>query len=131
MNWKLIFQLSFFGLFMAIGTVYFISSDIEPFCWLAIFVICAYFIAKNCNSQYFLHGFLVSLVNSVWITAAHVGMFTTYIANHPKEAEMMTKMPMPDSPKLMMLIMGPIVGVISGLVLGLFAFVASKAMKKK
>jgi hypothetical protein len=131
MNWKLILQLSFFGLFMAIGTVYFISSDIEPFCWLAIFIICAYLIAKNCNTQYFLHGFLVSLVNCVWITAAHIGMFNTYIANHPKEAEMMSKMPMPTNPKLMMLIMGPIIGVISGIVLGLFAFIASKLMKKK
>ena len=130
MNWKLIFQLSLFGLAMAFGTVFFISSGIEPICWLIIFVICAYLIAKNCSSRYFLHGFLVSLVNSVWITAAHILLFKTYILNHPREAEMISKMPMPEHPRLMMLFTGPVVGAISGLVLGLFAFIASKFVRK-
>jgi uncharacterized membrane protein len=44
---------------------------------------------------------------------------------------MMTKMPMPDSPRLMMLMTGPVVGLISGIVLGLFSFIASKIIKKK
>ena len=131
MNWKLIFRLSLFGLAMAIATVYFIPSNIEPFFWLVIFIICAYLIAKNCSSRYFLHGLCVSLINAVWITAAHILLFDTYIANHAKEAAMMTKMPLPDSPRLMMLMTGPIVGLVSGLVLGVFAFIAAKILKKK
>jgi hypothetical protein len=130
MNWKLIFQLSLFGLVMAIATVYFIHTNIEPICWLAIFIVCAFFIAKNCSEKYFLNGLMVSLVNAVWITSAHILLFDTYIANHSKEAAMMTKMPIPDSPRLMMLMTGPVIGIISGLVLGLFAFIASKIMKK-
>jgi hypothetical protein len=129
MNWKLIFQLSLFGLAMALATVYFIPSGIEPICWVFIFVICAYLIAKNCTSKYFLHGFFVSLLNSVWITAAHVLLFKNYISSHPQEAVMMQKMPLPDHPRLMMLMTGPVVGIISGLVLGLFAFIASKFVK--
>ena len=131
MNWNLIFKLSLFGLAMAFATVYFIPSNIEPFCWLFIFIVCAYLIAKNCSSKYFLHGLLVGIANSVWITAAHILLFDKYISNHPNEAEMMTKMPLPDSPKLMMLMTGPVVGIISGLILGLFAFIASKILKKK
>ena len=131
MNKKLILQLSLFGLAMAIATVYFIPSNIEPLCWLAIFIICAYFIAKQCTEKYFLTGLCVSLVNAVWITAAHILLFDAYIANHAEEAAMMTQMPMPNSPRLMMLMTGPIVGLISGLVLGLFAFIASKIMRKK
>ncbi len=131
MNKKLIFQLSLFGLAMAFATVYFIPSDIEPFCWLAIFIVCAYLIAKNSTRKYFLTGLCVSLINAVWITSIHILLFDKYIANHPQEAEMMTKMPMPDSPRLMMLMTGPLVGIVSGLVLGLFAFMASKIMKKK
>ncbi|HXA00368.1 MAG TPA: hypothetical protein VNW99_00165 [Cytophagaceae bacterium] len=131
MNGKLIFQLSLFGLAMGIATVYFIPSDIEPLCWLVIFIVCAYLIAKNCTEKYFLNGLCVCLLNSVWITAAHIILFNTYLANHPQEAEMMAKMPMPDSPRLMMLMMGPIVGLTSGIILGLFAFVASKIVKKK
>ncbi len=129
LNASLIFGLSLFGLAMAFATVYFIPSNLEPFCWLVIFIICAYLIAKKCSSKYFLHGLLVSLVNAVWITAVHILLFNTYIGTHAKEAAMMTKMPMPGSPKLMMLITGPVVGLISGLVLGLFAFIASKMVK--
>ncbi len=131
MKWNLIFNLSLFGLAMAFATVYFIPSNLEPFFWLVIFIICAWQIAKKCNSRYFLHGFMVSIFNSVWITAVHILLFNQYIANHASEADMMKKMPMPDSPRLMMLMTGPVIGVISGLILGLFAFVASKVVKKK
>jgi hypothetical protein len=131
MNWKLIIQLSLFGLVMAIATVYIVPSNIEPLCWLAIFIVCAYIIAKNCSEKFFLNGFLVSLLNAVWITSVHILLFDTYIARHSQEAAMMTKMPMPDSPKLMMLITGPIIGIVSGLILGLFAFVASKIIKNQ
>jgi uncharacterized membrane protein len=131
MNTSLAFRLSLFGLAMAFATVYVIPSSIEPLCWLAIFIVCAFLIAKNCREKYFLNGLFVSLLNAVWITAVHILLFDTYIARHVQEADMMTKMPMPDSPRLMMLIIGPIVGVVSGNILGLFALIASKIVKKK
>jgi len=127
---KLILLLSLFGLAMGIATVFVIPSNLEPIFWLAIFLVCAYVIAKKAPGKYFLHGFLVSLCNSVWITAAHMALADAYLARHAGEAAMMAKMPLPDSPRLMMLMTGPIVGVVSGLVLGLFAFVASKLVKK-
>jgi len=127
MDWKLIFQLSMFGLAMGIATVFVIPSSIEPIFWLVIFVICAVIIAKRRVGKPFLHGLLVSLVNSVWITIAHVLLFDTYIANHAREAAMMLGSPVP--PRLMMLLTGPIIGLLSGLVLGLFAVVASKVVK--
>ena len=129
MNWKLIFQLSLFGLAMGIATVFVIPSSIEPAVWIVIFLVCAYIIAKNCLDKHFLHGLMVSIVNSVWITAAHILFFQQYLANHPREAGMMSSMPLPDSPRLMMALMGPLFGVFSGLVLGLFAFVAGKLVK--
>ena len=131
MNFKLIATLSLFGLFMAIGTVFFIPSKIEPVCWLLIFIVCAYFVAKNATGKYFLHGFLTSLANCVWITGAHILLFTQYAANHMQEIQMSNNMHfLENHPRKMMLIMGPIIGIISGLVLGLFCFVASKMVKK-
>ena len=109
---------------MAIATVYLIPSNIEPVFWFVIFIISAYLIAKKCSEKYFLHGFLTSLANCVWITVAHVALFSTYIANHPEEAAMSAKMPLHEHPRLMMLFMGPLIGIISGLILGLLAFVA-------
>jgi hypothetical protein len=126
MNWKLVLQLSLFGLGMGIATVFLIPSNIEPFFWLTIFVICAYLISTRCSGRYFVHGLAVSMVNSVWMTGAHILLFNQYVANHPQEAAMMTSMPLPNSPRLMMLLMGPVIGVVSGCVLGLFAVVAAK-----
>src|ERR1700743_701800 len=122
MNWRLIFLLSLFGLFMGISTVYFIPSSIEPVCWLVIFIVCAWLIAKNAPGRYFLHGFCLGLANCVWIVAAHVLLFNDYSANHPAEMAMMSNMPF--MPKLMMLFVGPVIGIVSGLVIGLFSFIA-------
>jgi hypothetical protein len=129
MDWKLIFGLSLFGLAMAIGTVFVIPSNVEPIFWLLIFLVCAYLIARKRPDRHFLHGLLVGIVNSVWVTGAHIVFFSQYIANHPKEAAMMTSMPLPTHPRLMMACVGPIVGVISGIIIGLLAFVAGKIVK--
>jgi hypothetical protein len=131
MNWKIIFQLSIFGLIMAFGTISLIPEKFEPIFWLAIFVFCAYVIAKTCQGKYFLNGFCVSLVNSVWITAAHIFFYSTYVANHPAAAKMGQSMPMQSHPRLLMLLMGPLFGIGFGLILGLFSFIASKIVKPK
>jgi hypothetical protein len=127
MNWKLILQLSLFGLAMAFATVFLIPSKVEPIFWLAIFLVCAAFIARKAPGRHFLHGLCVSLLNCVWITSAHILFFETYVARHPEEAAMMAGSSLP--PRLMMLITGPVIGVISGLILGVFAWVASKLLK--
>jgi hypothetical protein len=126
MDWNLILKLSLFGLFMGFATVFFIPANVEPAFWLAIFAFCAYVIARSRTDRHFVHGLCVSLVNSVWITGAHVAFFDTYLANHAREAAMSATM---SSPRLMMVGMGPVVGLVSGLVLGLFAYVASRFVK--
>lgn len=132
MYWKIIIQLSAFGFIMALATVSLIPENIEPGFWIAIFLFCAYVIAKVAGGKYFLHGFLVSLANCVWITSAHIIFYTTYIANHPNVAKMAADYPfLPTHPRLAMLVTGPVFGIASGLVLGLFAFIASKMVKPR
>jgi hypothetical protein len=128
MNWKLIFLLSMFGLVMGIATVFLIPSKIEPAFWLAIFIVCAYYISKKTEKP-FSHGLLLGLANSVWITASHMLFFNQYIANHPREAAMMSSMPLPDSPRVMMALAGPVVGLASGVVIGLFGLAARKLLQ--
>lgn len=126
MDKKLIGLLSMFGLAMGVLTVFVIPPAVEPFCWLAIFAACAVIIARRAPKKYFVHGLLVSLANSVWITAAHVIFFDTYLSHHPSEAAMSASSA---SPRLMMLGMGPVIGVVSGCVLGAFSWIASKVIK--
>jgi hypothetical protein len=129
MNWKLILQLSLFGLGMAFATVFVIPSTVEPLCWFVILPFCAYLIARRAPGSYFLHGLLTGVLNSVWITAAHLLLFDRYIAGHAREAAMMSQMPL--APKTMMLITGPIVGVVSGIVLGILALIVHRLVSTR
>jgi hypothetical protein len=131
MNWKLIFQLSLFGLAMGIGTVFVIPSTVEPFFWLVIFLVSAYLIATRSDRAYFVHGLLVGIANSVWVTGTHVLLFAQYVARHPREAAMMASMPLPTHPRVMQLIVGPCIGIISGVVLGLLAIGAHRLLSPR
>jgi len=131
MHWKLIFGLSLFGLAMAFATVFIISATLEPFFWLVIFIVVALVIARSRPDRAFVHGLLVGILNSVWITCAHIVLFDQYIAKHPNEAAMMKSMPMPASPRLMMAVVAPIIGVITGVVIGILAYLAVKLLKTK
>ena len=131
MNLKLIIQLSLFGLVMAIATVFWIPSSLEPIFWVTSFIVFSYVIAKNVDDKFFLHGFLLGLANCVWITSGHILLYTYYAANHVEEMKMISNMPLEGHPRLNMLITGPMIGIISGLVIGLFVFIASKIVKKK
>ena len=126
MNWKLILQLSLFGLVMGIATVFFVSSSLEPFCWLAIFLVSAYAIARGAPGRPFVHGVCVGLANSVWVTGTHILLVNQYLAGHAREAAMMSSGPLATHPRLMMAITGPLIGLVSGIVLGIFAVVAVK-----
>jgi len=130
MNWKLIFGCSLFGLAMAPLTVFIIPGKIEPAFWLPVFIICAWLVAKNASGRYFLHGFLISMVNSVWISSAHILFFDNYMKLNPEMWQMNMKMPMPEHPRMMMLMMALLFGAAFGIILGLFSFIASKIVKK-
>mgnify|MGYP003328795779 CR=1 FL=1 len=132
MNFKLILQLSLLGLAMAIASVFWIPQNIEPLFWLPIFIFCAYMVAKKCRKYFFLHGLLISCVNSIYITAAHIYWVYDYLNNHPKEAEMLQKFPEPMNihPRLDMALTGPVIGIGFGIILGIFCFAASKMVKR-
>jgi hypothetical protein len=128
MNWKLIFALSGFGLFMAVATVYVIPSNIEIFFWLAIFGICAWLIQKHAPGKYFAHGFLVCILNCVWITGGHILLSAPYLLHHPEEQEAYNKMygQFKITMTQAMLLFGPFIGILSGIFLGLLSSVFAR-----
>ena len=130
MNWKLILQLSLFGLAMGVATVFVIPSTIEPIFWLFIWVLCAYLIARGTRDLRFLHGLLVGLVNSVWIIAAHVLLYDAYAARHAKEVAMMQSISGAVPQRLLVALLGIPAGLVSGIVIGLFALLAGKLVSQ-
>jgi len=131
MSWPLVFLLSLLGLAMGIATVFFVPSNIEPLLWLAIFLFSAYVVARNTSRLRFLHGLAIGIANSVWITAAHVILAESYLSRHAPEAAMLRSMPFADSPRVMMAVTGPVIGVISGIVIGILCAIAGRLIRPR
>ncbi len=126
MNWKLVAQLSGFGLIMAVCTIALIPTTIEPACWVVVFLLSAYAIGRAGTGAPFVHGVLTGLANCVWVTGAHVIFARTYLAHHTQEAQMMARGPLAHHPRLMMLLTGPVIGLVSGVIIGLLALAAAR-----
>jgi hypothetical protein len=130
MNWKLIFTLSLFGVGMGIASLFGVTRRIEPFLWLVILLFYAWWIAKHCASKFFLHGFLVSFLNGVWISLVHAAFFAKYISSNPEVLAGFQNFPPGISRRVVMLIAGPIAGTLAGIAGGLLAWLASKLARK-
>jgi len=132
MNWKLIFMLSIIGLAMGFLTVSPMNMAVENSIWGAICLFNGFIIARFCSEKYFLTGFLVSMVNCVWVTGAHLLFFHDYINNHTEMVKSMNWFHLNGThPRIGMLLTGPIIGASFGIVIGLLALLFSKIMKKK
>jgi len=132
MNWKLILQLSMIGLAMAAGTVFLIPSHLEAGVWLAIFILCAYWIGSRCRTHRFAHGVLVGLASSVWITIVHILFEERYLAGHPRESGIVSDLHAAGfnaSATTIICITGPLSCLMFGIVIGVFAVVAGLMMK--
>ncbi len=133
MKLKLILQLSLLGLAMALGDVFFIPAALSSVLWLALYVCYAYAIAKNCRTRKFLHGLLLGLVNSTWITAIKVVFLERYLPRHPTEVAMINLVQehLKGSPQGIVAVIGPVSGLAAGCLIGMFAVVAGLMRKPK
>lgn len=131
MNWKLIFALSLFGMAIGLADTFGHIEKIVPVLWLIIFIIYGVIIVRNASGNYFLHAFLVSVINGVWIGIIHASFYDTYMTNSLNMADMERKVPMIGSARMTMVIFGPIIGALFGLISGLITWIISKLMKKK
>ena len=116
---------------MAFAAVFGLTQHIEPLLWLIIFIFYAVIIAKKTSDKRFLHGLLVSVLNGIWIGIIHASFFTTYIDNNPEMRDSYEKLPHFAGPQVMVLIFGPLIGILTGMVSGLFAYLAGKFINKK
>jgi hypothetical protein len=107
MRWGLVLSLSMFGLAMALGTVAVIPARLGGPLWIAIFIITSIIIAKRADGRFFLHGFVVGLVNWAWVTASHVVFHATYVAHHASDIATRQAYTLPAMPAPIAAIIGP------------------------
>ena len=130
MNLRLVLLVSMIALVAAIATVYAIPPSAESGCWLAVMLACALAVVRLAPGKFFLHGFLVGLLNWLWVAASHVLLFGAYAARHPHDLSGMQSLP--GLPGWMRHYGIPIPGA-SGLVIGALSWLLSRvpAMRKR
>lgn len=132
MKWTLILRLSLTGLALALGSVFFISPNFEPLLWLAMFLYYAYALGNGTRTLLFLHGLMLGVLNSVWVVGVHTAFLTHYLSTHPREVSMLDivrSAEVPADPRVIMAFTGISVGVLEGVVIGVFAIVAGMMVK--
>lgn len=117
MNWLLILLLSSFGFIMGILGVKGFTQKIEPFLWLCFGIVVALVLSKNIAYKPFVHALLIGLGWGIANGLIQASYFDSYLANNPllqKNFEKITFI----QPRYFPLITGPVIGLITGLVLG-------------
>src|SRR5215471_1338052 len=74
LSWKMILSLSLAGVVSGVASLFGISFA-SPLIWAAVLFGWAWIISARAPGRYFLHGFLVGVFSSVWLTLIHAYYF--------------------------------------------------------
>ncbi|MBK9332962.1 MAG: hypothetical protein IPM96_11300 [Ignavibacteria bacterium] len=130
MNWKLILQLSLFGLLMGILSVFgLIPGGFELIPWIIIAVISALAISRNTNKLMFTHAVMAGLFMGIITSVVQAIFFDTLLKNNPDSLDGFKEIPTAMEPQYVLLFTGPFIGIIFGLFIGLLAVIFKKVRK--
>ena len=121
MNWRLIFRLSLLSVPMGFASVFGFPGSYEWLMWLCIGMFSAWRIALSRRDELFLHGLYLGIFDGLFNSAIQAAFLSTYLSNNPRMVEALETLPQGLHHSLVILIMGPIVGSISGVFFGLLA----------
>lgn len=127
MNWRLLVYLSLFGFVMAIATISFVPTNIEMMIWPFIFGLSAYSIGKHCDRQFFLNGFILGVIDCIYLVAFRIAFFQTYNSVH---TDLLTRLSADVNQRMATIAATVIFGIISGLIIGLLSLAVAKIQKK-
>lgn len=130
MSWKVIFLLSLSGIVVGFAGVFGLKGAAEMVVWLVLFLVFAIVIAKQRDSDYFVHALLASILAGFWVGVVHAAFVNTFVAHDPRLGTGLARIPPSAHPRLMMFIYGPFIGAVTGVVAGLMAAVAGKFVKR-
>ncbi|MGH7454603.1 MAG: hypothetical protein ACRENG_24830, partial [bacterium] len=81
-------------------------------------------------SRHFLHGLLIGIIGGHVASFVQVIFFPAYLANNPESAKQMAQIPGGMDPRFFVLMLAPIIGVASGLILGALSWAATKIVRR-
>ncbi len=117
MNWTIIILLSLFGAIMGFLSVKGYTGKLEPAYWILFGIISSLVLSRNIESKLFIHALLVGLSWGILNAIIQSVFFDQYLANNPSLQERF-KNTASLKPQVFVLIMGPVIGLVTGAVLG-------------
>jgi hypothetical protein len=130
MNWRLIISLSLLGIVLGIASVFGFTSGREWLAWLVIGVYSAWKFARRSREELFLHGFYLGIFIGIFSSVIQALFVSTYLANNSRMVEAVDALPHGLHPAAVLLIMGPIIGTVSGVAFGVLAVIVGKLVAR-
>jgi hypothetical protein len=129
MNWKLILLLVLVGVVMAVLSVYgIVQSSYELILWIIFGIVSSYMIAKKGGATPFLEGATVGVLSGILNSVIQSALFDKYLLNNPESLEGFKQIPLNTDPQYIVLFAGPIIGLIYGIIVGIFAMSLRKVI---
>ena len=125
MNWTVILLFSSFGLIMGLLSIKGYTQKLEPLLWLLFGIITSLILSKNVDNKTFLHALIIGLFWGVLNGLIQSAFFDQYLANNTNLQERFKQSSFMQ-PRYFVLVTGPIIGLITGLVLGGLTFLLKK-----
>ena len=125
MDWTIIEILSAIGLIMGLLSLKGYTQKLEPFLWILFGIATALVLSKKTESNTFLHGLLIGLAWGIINGLIQFACFDTYLDNNPRLTQNFSNTAFAH-PKYIVLATAPIIGLITGLILGSLSFLLKK-----
>jgi hypothetical protein len=128
MKWKTILLLSLFGILMGLNSVFGIIKNVEWILWIIIAIVSAYVLNRRTEKLLVTHAVVTGLFMGILNAIIQSSLFDSYLANNP-EIEGFKQWPITAEPQYFLLMAGPFLGIIYGLIIGLFGLIIKKISK--
>ncbi len=130
MKWLFIFLLSLVGVFLGWADVYLMNALGLQLLWLAVSIAYSFVLFRFIGSNYFLFGMLLGAGCCTWVAAMHLLLFKDYLHRHADVGRIMASLPTIGDRYGAMLLIDLAKGLFLAFVMGCFAFVVPRAMKR-
>jgi hypothetical protein len=132
MNVRLVLTLSLLGLLVGIASVTgLLHSGVESIVWCLLGIGCGIVLGIKAPGKLFLHGFVTGLLAGVLSQIIQVLFFGSYLSHNPSAMESFQRLPADVPPRVLVILLTPIVAGLFGVFTGFFAWAASRVLVRK
>jgi hypothetical protein len=130
MNKGLVGGIGGFGVIVGTASLFGLTRGVEEWLWLFIGIGSAFLIARHAPGHPFAHGFTGGALAALASSVLQMALFSTYAAHNPETATAVTQLPQGVSLRATFVLIAPLIAAASGVIVGLFAWIASKLVRR-